>query len=102
MNDLEEAELTKRTCDLLSEELPRRYGDSGWLSEGLDRTNIGAVIWDPFWNTGQWQTEDPRLLPSFPIDSCPVAFHPDASDHDGNNIVRDWAPHFEVDVTRLA
>jgi hypothetical protein len=64
--------------------------------------NIEAVIWDPFWNTGQWHTEDVRLLPSFRIDSCLVAFHPDASDHDTNNIVRDWAPHSEIDVTRLA
>jgi hypothetical protein len=100
--DLEEAELTKQTWDVLSDELPRRYGDSGWLTDGLDRANIEAVIWDPFWNTGQWQTEDPRLLPSFRIDSCLVAFHPTASDHDTNNVVRDWGPHFGIDVTRLA
>ena len=36
------------------------------------------------------------------FDSCLVAFHQDASDHDGNNVVRDWAPQFGMDITRLA
>ena len=100
--DLEEPALTAATWDRLSDELPARYGDAGWLSAGLDRAGIEAVIWDPFWHPGQWWSEDPRLIPSLRVDSFLVAFHPDASDHDDNNVVRDWAERFDVDVTRLA
>ena len=100
--DLEEPRLTAATWDRLSDELPARYGDSGWLSTGMDRAGIEAVIWDPFWHPGQWWSEDPRLIPSLRVDSFLVAFHPAALDHDDNNLVRDWAERFNIDVTRLA
>lgn len=100
--DLEEPRLTSSTWDRLSDELPARYGDTGWLSAGLDRAGIEAVIWDPFWHPGQWWSEDPRLIPSLRVDSFLVAFHPAALDHDANNLVRDWAERFNIDVTRLA
>ena len=100
--DLDEPALTVATWDALSDRLPARYGTEGWLSQGLDRAGIEAVIWDPFWRTGEWRTEDPRLLPSFRVDSRLVAFHPGTSDHDGNNLVRDWAEALGIDVVRLA
>jgi hypothetical protein len=100
--DLEEPRLTASTWDRLSDELPARYGDAGWLSAGMDRAGIEAVIWDPFWHPGQWWAEDPRLIPSLRVDSFLVAFHPGALDHDDNNLVRDWAERFDIDVTRLA
>ena len=100
--DLEEPRLTAATWDQLSDLLPERYGDDGWLAEGMDRAGIEAVIWDPFWHCGQWWSEDPRLIPSLRVDSFLVAFHPGADDHDGNNLVRDWAATFDLDVTRLS
>ena len=100
--DLDEPVLTSSTWMALSDGLPARYGTKGWLSQGLDRAGIEAVIWDPFWHTGEWRHEDPRLLPSFRVDSSLVAFHPRTSDHDGNNLVRDWSEHLDVDVVRLA
>jgi hypothetical protein len=99
--DLAEPGLTSDTWDALSDLLPERYGTDGWLTEGLDRAGIEAVIWDPFWKTGEWRTEDRRLYPSFRIDSSLVAFHPRGTDHDGNNLVRDWADRLDIEVARL-
>lgn len=99
--DLPRAELDAATWDRLSDELPARYADPSHLSRWLDRGGIRAVVWDPFWHTGQWWTPDPRLIPSLRVDSSLVAFHPDASDHDGNNLVRDWAGTFDIDVATL-
>ncbi len=42
------------------------FQQHGSLLEGLDRANIEAVVWDPFWNTGQWQTEDAPSPPVVP------------------------------------
>lgn len=99
--ELPRADLDAGTWDQLSDLLPVRYADPSHLSSGLDRSGIGAVIWDPFWHTGQWWSDDPRLIPSLRVDSSLVGFHPDASDHDGNNLVRDWAATFDIDVITL-
>ncbi len=99
--DLPRAELDAATWDQLSDALPARYADPAHLSAGLDRSGIRAVVWDPFWHTGQWWSPDPRLIPSLRVDSSLVAFHPDASDHDGNNLARDWGGTFDIDVVTL-
>jgi len=99
--DLPRAELDAETWEQLSDLLPVRYGTAGWLADGLDRAGITSVIWDPFWHPGQWSSEDARLIPSLRVDSSLVAFHPDAWDHDTNNLVRDWAAEFDIDVTTL-
>ncbi len=99
--DLDDDMLSAATWDRLSDELPARYGEAGWLSAGLDRAGVEAVIWDPYWASGTVATEDPRLIPSLRVDPWLVAFHPSAKDHDGNNVIHDWADEFDIDVVRF-
>src|SRR5665213_2264947 len=75
----------------LEVELPLRYRDESWISTALDRANIREVIWDPFWKPGLTDAPDSRLIPSMRINSAVVAFHPEASDYEGANLIRDWA-----------
>jgi hypothetical protein len=86
----------------LSAELPKRYHDPSWITSVLDRANIRTVVWDPFWKPGTTQGPDPRLIPSMRINSSVVAFHPDASDYEGTNLIRDWADPLGVSVDSLA
>lgn len=99
--DLPSPEMTEQAFDLLTEELPRRYADDNWLALLLTRANIRAVIWDPNWRPGLWQSPDPRLLPSFRLNSAVASFHPEASDSEGNNLIRDWAERFDTTVDSL-
>jgi len=95
-------DLTRRDWEYLSAELPRRYGrGESWLTAVLDRANITAVIWDPFWKAGTWEVPDPRFYPSLRINSSLVAFHPGASDFENSNLIRDWGAHFDLDVCSL-
>lgn len=100
--DLPNPQLTPDTWEYLSAELHRRYQDPTWQGQVLDRARIIASIWDPFWCAGTSTTPEPRLLPSLRINSSLVAFHPNASDFERSNLVRDWAPHYDVSVATLA
>jgi uncharacterized protein len=95
-------DLTRRDWEYLSAELPRRYADGeSWLAEVLDRANITAVIWDPFWKAGTWDVPNTRFRPSLRINSSLVAFHPSASDFENSNLIRDWSSYFELEVGSL-
>jgi hypothetical protein len=100
--DLPQPELTSAGWEQLNAELPARYSDPAWPGTVLDRAHIETVIWDPFWRPGTWEGHDPRLLPSFRISSALVAFHPDAVDYVGCNLIRDWSGHFNLDVRALS
>jgi len=85
----------------LSVGLTQNYQDASWIPSVLDRARIQAVIWDPFWKPGTWDGPDPRLIPSFRITSSVAAFHPDASDYEGCNLIRDWADALQISVNGL-
>ncbi len=86
----------------LSVGLANRYADATWIGTVLDRARIRAVIWDPFWKPGTPRGPDPRLIPSLRITSSVVAFHPDASDYEGCNLIRDWAEPLGIAVHQLS
>jgi uncharacterized protein len=100
--ELDAPDLTPAAWEFVSAELPRRYQRDDWLSNVLDRANVVGIIWDPFWKAGTTEAPDRRCLPSFRINSAVVAFHPNASDFEGSNLIRDWAAEFDLDVTSLA
>jgi hypothetical protein len=100
--DLPQPELTPAAWEQLNAELPARYSDPTWPGRVLDRAHVETVIWDPFWRPGTWEGHDPRLLPSFRISSALVAFHADAVDYVGCNLIRDWSAHFNLDVRTLS
>lgn len=99
---LAEPALSPERWEYLSSELAKRYANDHWLTDVLDKANISAVIWDPFWNTGRWRVPERRMQPSLRIDSSLVAFDSRAKDHDRNNVVRDWARVFDMNVDSLA
>ncbi len=94
-------ELTREDHAYLSAELRRRYADDRWLQTVLDRGNIRAVVWDPFWKAGTWEAPTAAFYPSLRINSSLVAFHPDSSDFEQSNLIRDWAGAFDLDVSSL-
>jgi len=94
--------LTKETWEFLSAELRIRYEDPTWIGQVLDRARIQQVIWDPFWKPGVWAGPDPRLIPSLRISSSLAAFHPDARDYEGCNLITDWAEYFDLSIDSLA
>jgi uncharacterized protein len=100
--ELDQPTLTPESWEFLSEELQRRYERDDWLATVLDRANVVGIIWDPFWKAGTTDPPDVRCLPSFRINSAVVAYHPDASDFEGSNLIRDWAAELNVDVSSLA
>ena len=100
--DLPSSEFDEATYDYLSAELPRRYADDSWLGELLDRARIRAVVWDPNWRPGTFTSPEARLIPSFRMNSSLVAFHPDAGDFENTNLIRQWAPVFDISVPSLA
>lgn len=95
-------DLTPDSWEYLSAELPRRHASGTWLADVLDRANVVGIIWDPFWKAGTTDTPDPRCAPSFRLNSSVVAFHPDASDFEGSNLIRDWGRELDTSVTTLA
>ena len=99
--DLERPELARDTWQQLSADIRARYESETWLAEVLDRGRIQAVIWDPFWIPGQTETPDARVLPSLRVTSSMAAFHPEASDYEGANVVRDWASSFGMAADSL-
>jgi hypothetical protein len=72
------------------------------MSAALDHANVRLIIWDPNWKPGTWTTPDARARPSLRINSAVVAFHPDTSDGEGHNIIREWASELDIDVATLA
>jgi hypothetical protein len=99
--DLPHADLTPATWEYLSEQLVNRYRGDDWLASVLDRANVVGIIWDPFWKAGTSIGPDPRCLPAFRINSSVVAFHPNASDFESSNLIRDWSAEFNMDVRSL-
>ena len=100
--ELESPEMTPATWEYLSAELPKRHADGTWLATVLDRARIVGIIWDPFWKAGTTDAPDARCAPSFRINSSVTAFHPDARDFEGTNLIRSWGEELDVDVTSLA
>jgi predicted TIM-barrel fold metal-dependent hydrolase len=100
--ELEGPDLTPTSWEYLSAELRRRHEDGTWLAEVLDRAKVVGIIWDPFWKAGTTDAPDSRCAPSFRINSSVVAFHPEASDFEGSNLIRDWAAELDMEVTTLA
>lgn len=100
--DLPGPDLTPDSWEYLSSELPRRHSSGTWLADVLDRAGVVGIIWDPFWKAGTTDTPDPRCAPSFRLNSSVVAFHPDASDFEGSNLIRDWGRELDMSVTTLA
>jgi hypothetical protein len=99
--NLEDPDLTPDSWEYLSAELVKRYRGDDWLAKVLDRAKIIGIIWDPFWKAGTSTGPDPRCLPAFRINSAVVAFHPQASDFEGSNLIRDWSEEFNIDVASL-
>jgi Amidohydrolase len=100
--DLPAQELDPRSWEYLRDEIPRRYADDSWLATILDRAHITAIIWDCNWRPGEWVGPDPRCYPSMRVNSAVAAFHPDATDFEGTNLIRDWSAAFGIDVSRLS
>jgi hypothetical protein len=100
--ELDEPALTPVSWEYLSAELQRRYEREDWLATVLDRANVIGIIWDPFWMAGTTDVPEARCLPSFRINSALVAYHPEASDFEGSNLIRDWAAELDVDVSSLS
>jgi len=100
--DLPDRELTERSWRILVREIPRRSADDRWIGTVLDRAGVTLCIWDPFWKAGTSQTPDARFRPSFRINSSLVAYHPDASDFESSNLIRDWSAAFGMDVSSLS
>ena len=88
--ELDGPDLTPASWEYLSAELPKRHADGTWLATVLDRAGVVGIIWDPFWKAGTTDAPDTRCAPSFRINSSVVAFHPEASDFEGSNLIRDW------------
>jgi hypothetical protein len=101
LHELEVGDLDRATWQHLTTEIARRYDQGDWLSVALDHSHIESVIWDPFWLPGQTETPEPRIKPSFRVSSAMAAFHPDASDYEGTNLIRDWSRQLEIDVATL-
>jgi predicted TIM-barrel fold metal-dependent hydrolase len=101
LHELEVRDLDRATWQQLTTAIARRYDQDDWLSVALDHSHIETVIWDPFWLPGQTETPEPRIRPSLRVSSAMAAFHPDASDYEGTNLVRDWSRQLDVDVTTL-
>jgi hypothetical protein len=100
--EIEGPDLTPASWEYLSAELQRRHADGTWLATVLDRAHVVGIIWDPFWKAGTTDAPDRRCAPSFRINSSVVAFHPEASDFEGSNLIRDWSEQLDVDVSSLA
>ena len=100
--ELPDGDLTPTSWEYLSAELPKRHADGTWLATVLDRAHVVGIIWDPFWKAGTTDAPDSRCYPSFRINSAVVAFHPEADDFEGSNLIRDWAAEMDVDVSTLA
>jgi uncharacterized protein len=98
---LEGAELTRAHWEQLTYSISRQYETSDWLANTLDRANVKATLTDPFWRPGATAMADPRSRPSFRISSAMAAYHPEASDYEGTNLIRDWSAAFDVHVTTL-
>jgi uncharacterized protein len=94
-------ELTKDSWEKLSLKLEENYRNPAWMSQVLDRANIKAVIYDLHFEPGNWETPEPRLFPSLKISSSLAAFHPEALDFEGYNLIRDWASYFDIWVDSL-
>jgi uncharacterized protein len=99
--NLPDTELTLTSYNILSEKLDTNYKNPAWIGQVLDRSNIRTVLWDPYWKPGVWETPDQRVIPSMDISSSLPGFHPGASDYEGTNIIRDWAPYFNLAVDSL-
>lgn len=98
---LEDSELTKARWEQLTDSIASRYETSDWLAKTLDRANVKATLTDPFWRPGATALADSRSRPSFRISSAMAAYHPEASDYEGANLISDWSTEFGVDVTTL-
>ena len=99
--DLPQNEITEASCEALSHKIEMNYKNPLWLQQVLDRANIKTVIWDPYWKPGEWQSPEKRIIPSIRISSALAAFHPDASDYEGTNLIRDWSVFFNLPVESL-
>jgi hypothetical protein len=100
--DIPDGELTPTTWEYLSQELARRYADKGWMRSALERANIQLIIWDPNWKPGTTVVPDPCALPSLRINSALVAFNAEETDSEGHNMIREWAPSFDLEVDNLS
>lgn len=100
--DLPDRELTERSWRALVADVPRRSASPNWIGETLDRARVVACIWDPYWKAGTWTVPEGRFRPSFRINSAVVAHHPDASDFENSNLIRDWSAGLDIDVRTLS
>ena len=100
--DLPDPDLTERSWKILLREVPRRAAAPDHIGTVLDRARVDACIWDPYWAAGTYTVPERRFRPSFRINSTLVAYHPDASDFERSNLIRDWSAHFDIDVRSLA
>ncbi len=101
LHGMEYTELSESALARLTTEIADCYDTDGWLTASLDRARIQSVIWDPFWLPGQTSTPEPRVRPSLRVSSAMGAYHPDASDYEGANLIRDWARAFDLDIASL-
>jgi hypothetical protein len=87
--------------DMLGDSIRRRHADPSWLPAVLDRARIETVLWDPYWDVGTTDVPEARYRPSPRLDSAISSFHPDASDYEGNNLIRDRAAEHGLEVNTL-
>jgi hypothetical protein len=98
---LPDSELTPRSWEILSSQVPQNYLNPKWMKKVLDRAKVQYVLWDPFWKPGTWVTPDHSILPLLRISSSLIAFDPEARDYEGSNLIQDWAADFDISVHSL-
>ena len=102
LHELETVELTRPDWEHLTSAIAQRYETDDWLTLTLDRAHVDAVISDPFWRPGETTMPESRIRPALRISSAMAAYHPEASDYEGTNLIRDWASSFDTDISTLA
>lgn len=93
-----DARIDAGTWDGLTASIARAHANPGWLASMLDTAHIEKVLWDPYWAVGTLAMPEPRFVPSPRVDSAMSAFHSEASDYEGNNLARDRAAEYGVEV----
>jgi hypothetical protein len=93
-----DAHIDADTWDTLSASIARAHGNPARLASMLDAGHIETVLWDPYWAVGTLDMPEPRFRPSPRVDAAMSAFHPAANDYEGNNVARDRAAEYDMEV----
>jgi hypothetical protein len=93
-----DAHIDADTWDTLTASIARAHRSPAWLAKMLDTAHIETVLWDPYWAVGTLDMPEARFRPSPRVDSAMSAFHPAASDYENNNLARDRAAEYGMEI----